>query len=110
MSTIEDKVRQIVVSTLKDELHDWRVEHGDARLENLRKRVEKLEQRVRFVLPETQAEAALVATTLQAILLKQGDLCPKCFQGTRATSKRWARCRECGERVERKTLDAKGGG
>ena len=35
------------------------------------------------------------------ILLRDGAMCPKCGHGTRATSKRWARCKKCGERVQR---------
>ena len=33
-------------------------------------------------------------------LLRDGAMCPKCGHGTRATSKRWARCKKCGERVQ----------
>jgi len=36
------------------------------------------------------------------ILLYEGSLCPECGHSTRATSKRWARCKKCGHRVERK--------
>lgn len=36
-----------------------------------------------------------------AILLRDGSMCPVCGFGTRATSKKWARCKRCGERVER---------
>lgn len=35
------------------------------------------------------------------LMIAMGDLCPKCHWGTRKTSKRWARCKSCGERVER---------
>lgn len=35
-------------------------------------------------------------------LLHTGSMCPKCGFGTRVTSKRWARCKKCGERCERK--------
>lgn len=35
------------------------------------------------------------------LLLHRGALCPKCFYGTKVTSKRWAKCKKCGERVER---------
>ena len=41
---------------------------------------------------------------LVAILTYQGDMCPKCGHGTRVTSKRWARCKKCGERVRRRDL------
>ena len=37
-------------------------------------------------------------------LLRDGAMCPKCGYGTRATSKRWARCKRCGERVARRQL------
>lgn len=39
-----------------------------------------------------------------ALLFHSGAMCPKCGFGTRATSKRWARCKKCGERVERREL------
>lgn len=39
------------------------------------------------------------------ILTAIGAACPKCCHGTRVTSKRWAKCIKCGERVERR--DAK---
>jgi len=35
------------------------------------------------------------------ILLRDGALCPSCGYGTRKTSKRWATCKRCGERVAR---------
>lgn len=38
------------------------------------------------------------------ILAFMGDLSPCCGKGTRKTSKRWARCRGCGGRVERRDL------
>lgn len=41
--------------------------------------------------------------TVGALLLVYvGAMCPKCFHGTRRTSKRWAKCTHCGERVERR--------
>lgn len=46
------------------------------------------------------------------LLLAKGALCPECGHATRVTSKRWAKCKQCGARVERKTWDevtAKGG-
>lgn len=36
---------------------------------------------------------------LFAMLLHEGAMCPKCGFGTKKTSKRWARCKRCGERV-----------
>ena len=36
-----------------------------------------------------------------AYLLHNGDMCPKCGYGTRKTSKRWAKCKRCNERVQR---------
>lgn len=36
-----------------------------------------------------------------ALLVQMGAMCPKCGHGTRVTSKRWARCKKCGERVGR---------
>ena len=38
------------------------------------------------------------------LLIYQGAMCPKCLFGTRVTSKKWAKCKKCGERVERKKL------
>lgn len=35
-----------------------------------------------------------------SMLLHQGDMCPKCGFATRKTSKRWAKCKRCGERVQ----------
>jgi uncharacterized protein (DUF983 family) len=37
-------------------------------------------------------------------LIFMGEMCPKCGHGTRVTSKRWAKCKKCGERVERRGL------
>ena len=37
------------------------------------------------------------------ILMAMGAACPKCGHGTRVTSKRWAKCKKCGERVMRRT-------
>lgn len=39
-----------------------------------------------------------------AIMVASGSMCPKCGHGTRATSKRWAKCKKCGERVPRRSL------
>lgn len=41
------------------------------------------------------------------LLMFQGAMCPKCGFGTRVTSKRWSKCKRCGERVERKELPPK---
>jgi hypothetical protein len=40
-------------------------------------------------------------TLVFGLLVASGAMCPKCGFGTRVTSKRWARCKQCGERVER---------
>ena len=40
------------------------------------------------------------------LLSYSGAMCPKCGHGTRRTSKRWAKCKKCGERVERRSLDS----
>ena len=37
-------------------------------------------------------------------LFHVGAMCPKCGFGTRVTSKKWAKCKKCGERVERREL------
>ena len=37
-------------------------------------------------------------------LFHVGAMCPKCGCGTRVTSKRWAKCKKCGERVARREL------
>ena len=39
-----------------------------------------------------------------ALLFHTGAMCTKCSFGTRVTSKRWAKCTKCGERVERREL------
>ena len=39
------------------------------------------------------------------LLVYSGGMCPKCGYGTRVTSKRWAKCKRCGERVARRSLD-----
>lgn len=38
------------------------------------------------------------------LLAFTGALCPKCGFGTRAVSKKWRKCKKCGERVERREL------
>jgi len=43
-------------------------------------------------------------TLFVAMALAEGVMCPRCGYGTRRTSKRWARCKKCGHRVERRTL------
>lgn len=40
------------------------------------------------------------------LLVHSGAMCPKCGYGTRTTSKNWARCKRCGERVARRALPA----
>ena len=45
-----------------------------------------------------------------ALLLGSGAMCPKCGFGTRVTSKRWAKCKRCGERVLRRTMEDVGEG
>lgn len=42
---------------------------------------------------------------LFSMLLHQGDMCPKCWYATKKTSKRWAKCKKCGMRVERKDIN-----
>ena len=39
------------------------------------------------------------------LLMASGAMCPKCGYGTRVTSKKWARCKKCGERVERVKME-----
>lgn len=39
-----------------------------------------------------------------AILVSTGAICPECGHGTRVTSKRWARCKKCDKRVERRPV------
>lgn len=42
------------------------------------------------------------------ILVLSGAMCPKCGHGTRRTSKRWAKCKQCGERVARQSIEDAG--
>ena len=42
--------------------------------------------------------------TFIKLLVYTGALCPKCAHGTRRTSKRWRKCKKCGERVESREL------
>lgn len=39
------------------------------------------------------------------LLVGSGAMCPHCGWGTRATSKNWARCKKCGERVKRLPME-----
>lgn len=39
-----------------------------------------------------------------AVLAIKGDLCTKCGYATRYTSKNWAKCKQCGNRVPRQQL------
>lgn len=39
------------------------------------------------------------------ILLAMGAMCPQCGSGTRAASKKWAKCKQCGLRVPRHQAD-----
>ena len=43
-------------------------------------------------------------TLVVGALVVMGAMCPTCGHGTRATSKRWARCKKCGERVPRRVI------
>ena len=40
-----------------------------------------------------------------ALFHGSGALCPSCGYATRATSKNWAKCKKCGERVPRRSMD-----
>ena len=42
-------------------------------------------------------------TFVLAYMMARGGMCPKCGHGTRVTSKRWAKCKKCGERVRRRS-------
>lgn len=42
--------------------------------------------------------------TVCTLLVYMGAMCPLCAHGTRVTSKRWAKCKKCGNRVERRKL------
>lgn len=44
-------------------------------------------------------------TAFVGLLIYKGAMCPKCNFGTRVTSKNWAKCKRCGERVRRRSLD-----
>lgn len=43
-----------------------------------------------------------------ALLWLSGSTCHTCGYGTRVTSKRWARCKQCGERTPRCSMDEAG--
>lgn len=45
--------------------------------------------------------------TVVGLLFFMGAMCPKCGYGTRRTSKNWARCKRCGERVRRRPRSEK---
>ncbi len=47
-------------------------------------------------------------STLFEILHAMGAICPKCGYGTRVVSKRFAKCKKCGEKVERRELAKEG--
>lgn len=38
------------------------------------------------------------------LMVATGGMCAKCGHGTRVTSKNWARCKKCGEKVRRHKL------
>ena len=40
-----------------------------------------------------------------ALLIAQGGMCEECGHGTRVTSKNWARCKSCGHRNRRRTIE-----
>jgi hypothetical protein len=40
-----------------------------------------------------------------ALMVGSGGICPDCGHGTRATSKRWAKCKACGKRVARRIVE-----
>ena len=40
------------------------------------------------------------------VLFATGAMCHECGYGTRVTSKRWAKCKQCGARVERRSLES----
>jgi hypothetical protein len=62
---------------------------------------EQAETRLRHPLA-TQDGISLV----YALLFVSGSMCPDCGYGTRATSKRWARCKKCGRsRIPRCSMD-----
>lgn len=40
-----------------------------------------------------------------ALLTVSGAMCPKCAYGTRVVSKKWAKCKKCGEKVARVAME-----
>lgn len=59
--------------------------------------------------PDGKSVVPLLATQAGVDLMlhalaHMGATCPTCGYGTRVTSKRWAKCKRCGERVERRGL------
>lgn len=58
--------------------------------------------RVRNPLATRSGLAAMIA-----LLLADGSMCPSCGYATRTTSRRWARCKRCGERVARQEIITK---
>ena len=57
----------------------------------------------RGTLAERHEKASYHLELVGQILLLSGDLCPRCWYGTRKTSKNWGRCKKCDERVPRRT-------
>lgn len=57
--------------------------------------------------PILATEQGVAATV--GVMLFMGGICPDCGSGTRVTSKRWARCKACGRRVQRHELDDRRG-
>jgi uncharacterized protein (DUF983 family) len=44
------------------------------------------------------------------MLVYMGAMCPKCGFGTRAISKKWRKCKRCGEKVARRELPSHSAG
>lgn len=40
-----------------------------------------------------------------ALMVGSGGMCIKCGHGTRVTSKRWAKCKSCGHRNQRRPME-----
>lgn len=60
--------------------------------------------RYRGLLVKTQIQFALDRDATVGLLATAGAICPKCGYGTRVTSKNWAKCKKCGERVRRERI------